>query len=117
MSDSDTTGLTTTIRRIPEGIPARARWRPRTMSNNYGARQCDWKLVHSTEGEASPGPKQTPARNMLFNLAKQHQEVVEKLTALLQKMIDEGRSTPGAPQPNTWKVTTTDPGRSPSPKN
>lgn len=44
-------------------------WRSRTMSNNYGARQGDWKYVHSTEGDASPGPKQTPARDMLFNLA------------------------------------------------
>jgi arylsulfatase A-like enzyme len=45
-------------------------WRSRTMSNNYGARQGDWKFVHSTEGDASPGPKQTPARDMLFNLAE-----------------------------------------------
>jgi arylsulfatase A-like enzyme len=45
-------------------------WRSRTMSNNYGARQGDWKFVHSTEGDDSPGPKQTPARDMLFNLAE-----------------------------------------------
>jgi arylsulfatase A-like enzyme len=44
-------------------------WRSRTMSNNYGARYGDWKYVHSTEGDAVPGPKQTPAREMLFNLA------------------------------------------------
>ncbi len=44
-------------------------WRSRTMSNNYGARQGDWKYVHSTEGDASPGPKQKPAQDMLFNLA------------------------------------------------
>ncbi len=44
-------------------------WRSRTMSNNFGARYGDWKYVHSTEGEAVPGPKQTPARDMLFNLA------------------------------------------------
>jgi hypothetical protein len=31
------------------------------MSNNCGARQCDWKFVHSTEGDASPAPK-TDAR-------------------------------------------------------
>ena len=45
-------------------------WRSRTMSNNYGARQGDWKFVHSTEGDAARGPKQTPARDMLFNLAE-----------------------------------------------
>jgi arylsulfatase A-like enzyme len=44
-------------------------WRSRTMSNNYGARQGDWKYVHSTEGDASPGPQQKPARDMLFHLA------------------------------------------------
>ena len=44
-------------------------WRNRTMSNNYGARQGDWKYVYSTEGDASPGPKQKPAQDMLFNLA------------------------------------------------
>jgi arylsulfatase A-like enzyme len=44
-------------------------WRSRTMSNNYGARHGDWKYVHSTEGDAVSGPKQAPARDMLFNLA------------------------------------------------
>lgn len=43
-------------------------WRGRTMSNNYAIRMGDWKFVHSTEGAAGPGPKQTPAREMLFNL-------------------------------------------------
>jgi arylsulfatase A-like enzyme len=44
-------------------------WRCRSRSNNYGARQGDWKFVHSTEVGQDPGPKQTPARDMLFNLA------------------------------------------------
>lgn len=69
-------------------------WRSRTMSNNYGARYGDWKYVHSTEGDAIPGPKQTPARDMLFNVAndigEQHDlsaEEPEKLTKL--KMLYE----------------------------
>lgn len=45
-------------------------WRSRTMSNNFGVRKGDWMYVHSTEGEANAGPKQTPACDMLFNLAK-----------------------------------------------
>jgi arylsulfatase A-like enzyme len=49
-------------------------WRSRTMSNNYAARQGDWKFVHSTEGDAAPGPKQKPARDMLFNLAQDVRE-------------------------------------------
>jgi arylsulfatase A-like enzyme len=44
-------------------------WRNRTLSNNYGMRQGDWKYVFSTEGDAKPGLKQTPARDRLFNLA------------------------------------------------
>jgi arylsulfatase A-like enzyme len=44
-------------------------WRCRTRSNNYGARQGDWKYVYSTEGGEQPGPNQKPARDMLFNLA------------------------------------------------
>jgi arylsulfatase A-like enzyme len=44
-------------------------WRNRTRSNNYAARQGDWKFVHSTEGSDKPGPKQKPGKDMLFNLA------------------------------------------------
>ena len=67
-------------------------WRSRTMSNNYAMRQGEWKFVHSTEGDASPGPKQTPARDMLFNLAldigEQHDladEQPEKLADLKKR--------------------------------
>jgi arylsulfatase A-like enzyme len=45
-------------------------WRSRTMSNNYGVRKGNWMFVHSTEGAEVPGPKQTPGRDMLFNLAE-----------------------------------------------
>ena len=44
-------------------------WRCRMRSNNFAARVGNWKFVHSTEGDATPGPKQTPARDMLFDLA------------------------------------------------
>jgi arylsulfatase A-like enzyme len=64
-------------------------WRCRTRSNNYGARQGDWKFVHSTAGAEAPGPKQTPAKDMLFNLVtdvgEQHDlatEYPERLMAL-----------------------------------
>ena len=29
-------------------------WRNRTRSNNYSARQGEWKFVHSTEGSQQP---------------------------------------------------------------
>ncbi|MBL7077076.1 MAG: arylsulfatase [Kiritimatiellae bacterium] len=35
------------------------------------------------------------------NVQDQHPDVVEKLTALLTSYVRDGRSTPGAPQPNT----------------
>ena len=38
------------------------------------------------------------------NVADDHPEVVERLTTLLQQYVDEGRSTPGAPQENDRKV-------------
>jgi arylsulfatase A-like enzyme len=63
-------------------------WRSRTMSNNYAARQGDWKFVHSTEGEAAPGPQQKPARDMLFNLAndlaEQHDLAAEQPAKLAE---------------------------------
>jgi len=67
-------------------------WRSRTRNNNYGMRLGDWKFVHSTEGTEQPGPKQTPARDMLFNLAndigEQHDlaaEHPEKLAELKKR--------------------------------
>lgn len=44
-------------------------WRSRTRNNNYAVRRGDWKYVFSTEGTEQPGPRQTPARDYLFNLA------------------------------------------------
>lgn len=49
-------------------------WRSRTMSNNIAVRHGDWKYVYSTEGDASPGPKQKPHEDMLFNLATDSSE-------------------------------------------
>jgi arylsulfatase A-like enzyme len=63
-------------------------WRSRTMSNNYGARQGDWKYVHSTEGDAAPGPKQKPAQDMLFNIStdisERHDLAVEQPVKLAE---------------------------------
>ncbi|MGB6043893.1 MAG: arylsulfatase, partial [Pirellulales bacterium] len=38
------------------------------------------------------------------NLAAEHPEVVKKLTLLLQRYVDRGRSTPGVPQANHGTV-------------
>ncbi len=63
-------------------------WRSRTMSNNYAARQGDWKFVHSTEGDSTPGPRQKLGRDMLFNLAndlsEQHDLAAEQPAKLAE---------------------------------
>lgn len=74
-------------------------WRSRTMSNNIGVRHGDWKYVYSTEGDASPGPKQKPHEEMLFNLATdssetknlaaQEPEKLAELKRLYAKWSDE----------------------------
>jgi arylsulfatase A-like enzyme len=74
-------------------------WRSRTMSNNYAARVGDWKFVHSTEGDANPGPKQRPAEDMLFylpedigeqkNLAAQQPEKLAELRRLYETWSSE----------------------------
>lgn len=38
------------------------------------------------------------------NVQEKHPEVVEKLTKLLEKYVADGRSTPGAPQPNSREI-------------
>jgi len=87
------------VRGDTSGVPHDALfWRSRTMSNNYAARQGDWKYVHSTEGDSAPGPKQQPAQDRLFNLAtdlgEQHDLAAEqpaKLAAM--KKLYEAWST------------------------
>lgn len=73
-------------------------WRSRTMNNNFAVRKGDWMFVHSTEGDAVAGPKQTPAREMLFNLAddigerndlsRKHPEILRDLRNLYTTWSD-----------------------------
>jgi arylsulfatase A-like enzyme len=63
-------------------------WRSRTMSNNYAARIGNWKFVHSTEGDGKPGPNQTPARDMLFDLASDVSEQRDLATEHPAKLAD-----------------------------
>jgi arylsulfatase A-like enzyme len=103
-----------------------------SANGSFAIRQGPWKLelCSSSGGWSKPTPGSPealslPARQLYHmrddvsethNVAEQNPEIVEKLTALLQKMIDDGRSTPGAPQPNTGEVKINDPGRTPSQK-
>lgn len=70
LAGGDGVDLTPFVTGKKQGPPHEALfWRCRMRSNNYAARMGRWKFVHSTEGDAAPGPKQTPARDMLFDLA------------------------------------------------
>jgi arylsulfatase A len=97
-----------------------------SVNGSFAVRQGRWKLEFcSSSGgwsQPKPGSKEAAALPALQlydmtadegetrNVAQQHPEIVEKLTELLQKMIADGRSTPGASQPNTGEVRLVDPG-------
>jgi arylsulfatase A-like enzyme len=103
-----------------------------SVNGSFAIRQGQWKLelCASSGGWSQPKPGSKEAADLpalqLYdmktdvgetrNVAEQHPEVVEKLKGLLQKFVADGRSTPGATQPNTGEVKTSDPGRSPSPE-
>jgi len=93
-----------------------------SINGSFTIRQGDWKvlLAAGSGGWSSPKPgkeeeglppvqlynlKTDPSEKV--NLQAKNPEVVQKLTALLKKYIEEGRSTPGKPQKNDgeypWK--------------
>jgi arylsulfatase A-like enzyme len=62
-------------------------------------RQGPWKLVFLSKGNRELFNLQTDLSETK-NVAETNPETVQKLTALMQRYIAEGRSTPGAPQKN-----------------
>jgi len=91
-----------------------------SINGSFAIRQGEWKLAlcSSSGGWSEPRPGTPAARtlptNQLFdlsidigertNVAAAHPEIVARLTALLEKYVADGRSTPGAPQSNTVPV-------------
>ncbi len=87
-----------------------------SINGSFSIRQGNWKLAlcPGSGGWSHPRPKEAVEQDLpplqLFNVAEdiaeehnvadENPEIVEQLTALMQKYIDEGRSTPGAPQQN-----------------
>ena len=80
-----------------------------SISGRFAVRQGPWKLeLCSGSGGWSKGGDGEPVQLYEMaadpgeqrNLHKEKPEVVQKLTALLEKYVKEGRSTPGAPQKN-----------------
>jgi arylsulfatase A-like enzyme len=91
-----------------------------SINGSFAIRQGNWKLAlcRDSGGWSAPLPGSREAAGLpdlqLYDLTadlgerknvyREHPEVVERLTALLEKYVAEGRSTPGAKQANTTPV-------------
>ena len=94
-----------------------------SINGSFAIRQGNWKLELCADsgGWSAPKPGTPAAKNLppvqLYDLAAdigetrnvqaEHPEIVARLRALLEKYAADGRSTPGAPQPNTGPVVLT----------
>ena len=87
-----------------------------SLHGNFSIRRGRWKLelCPGSGGWAHPEPGQEPPDAPAIqlydldadvserrNVQAEHPAVVEELTAILTRYVRDGRSTPGAPQPNT----------------
>lgn len=91
-----------------------------SINGSFSVREGKWKLELCADSggwsdprPGSPAAKALPAVQLYDlsrdigekeNVSAKHPEVVGRLTRLLEKYVADGRSTPGAPQPNTGKV-------------
>jgi arylsulfatase A-like enzyme len=91
-----------------------------SINGSFSIRQGNWKLEFCSDSggwsDPKPGSKEAQALppTQLYdlsqdigerrNVAASHPEIVARLTRLLEKYVTDGRSTPGAPQPNTTPV-------------
>jgi arylsulfatase A-like enzyme len=98
------------------GKPLREAIVHHSMDGRFAIRQGNWKLCLCAGSGGWSAPREAAARRASLpaaqlydlsrdvgettNVAADHPEVVERLQTLLKRYIDEGRSTPGAPQKN-----------------
>ena len=91
-----------------------------SINGSFAIRQGNWKLELCADsgGWSAPRPNTLATKDLppvqLYDLATdigesknvqaEHPEIVARLTKLLEKYVADGRSTPGAPQPNTTPV-------------
>ena len=91
-----------------------------SINGSFSIRQGRWKLelCPDSGGWSAPKPGSAEAKRLpsiqlydlvadigeQHNVHDEHPEVVDRLTKLLEKYVADGRSTPGAPQPNTGDV-------------
>ena len=91
-----------------------------SINGSFAIRQGQWKLelCPDSGGWSPPKPGSAEAKRLppvqLYdmsrdaaersNVGKEHPEIVARLVKLLEKYVADGRSTPGAPQPNDAAV-------------
>ena len=90
-----------------------------SIDGSFAIRRGDWKLelCPGSGGWSAPRPNQDTSElpavqlyNLKTDIAEKHNvqgehpEIVEELTALLDRFVEQGRSTPGAPQENAVPV-------------
>ena len=91
-----------------------------SINGSFAVRQGPWKLCLCPDsgGWSAPRPNTPAANNLpsvqLFNLKddlgeqqnlnEEHAEVVRRLTDVLEKFVEQGRSTPGDPQKNDAEI-------------
>lgn len=102
------------------GKPVRQSVIHHSINGSFALREGDWKLElcagsggWSDPRPGSPGEKGLPDTQLYNlradiaekdNLQSSEPEVVRKMTAALEKIVSDGRSTPGAPQQNAVPV-------------
>ena len=85
-----------------------------SYSGRFAIQRGDWKLIFGQGSGGFAKADTGPEPGQLYHLAtdvaeatnvySKHPEVVAELTALMEKLITDGRSTPGAPQKNDVEV-------------
>jgi arylsulfatase A-like enzyme len=102
------------------GKPLREALVHHSISGKFSIRQGQWKLALCPGSGGWSTPRDPQAlqqglpRTQLYDMTKdigeqrnlqaEHPDVVKRLTALLEKYVADGRSTPGAPQKNAVDV-------------
>jgi arylsulfatase A len=85
-----------------------------SVHGEFAYREDGWKIVFKMPESTLDASRGKPAVVQLYNLkndiaenhnvAQQHPEIVQKITARLQALVDHGRSRPGPPEANDTRV-------------
>jgi arylsulfatase A-like enzyme len=98
----DTVSLLPHLLGTAEG-PVREATVHQSMAGDLAIRQGPWKLIFFKNGKRELYNLKDDLGETK-NVAAENADVVERLTKLMQQYIDNGRSTPGAPQKNAVQI-------------